>query len=102
LTLTKLELKMSQFEELEEILEEERKGLESARMALVGERLSLKRMLDGIRNELVTNGIHSMPTMVSQTTLGTTGQGPLLTEVNNSMLEGDSGPVNDGSMLQLT
>jgi SWI/SNF related-matrix-associated actin-dependent regulator of chromatin subfamily C len=56
LTLTKLELKMSQFEELEEILEEERKALESARMALVGERLGLKKMLDNVRNEVAKYG----------------------------------------------
>jgi SWI/SNF related-matrix-associated actin-dependent regulator of chromatin subfamily C len=103
LTLTKLELKMSQFEELEEILEDERKGLESARMALVGERLNLKRMLDGVRSELAKNGVHGLPTVIGQVSMGTTGQGQLLTEVNgSSVLEGDSGPVNDGSLLQLT
>jgi SWI/SNF related-matrix-associated actin-dependent regulator of chromatin subfamily C len=102
LTLTKLELKMSQFEELEEILEDERKGLESARMALVGERLNLKRMLDSVRSELAKNGVHGMPAVIAQATLGTTGQGPLLNEVDSTMLGGDFGPVNDGSMLQLT
>ncbi|CAA7268231.1 unnamed protein product [Cyclocybe aegerita] len=56
-TLTKLELKMSQFEELEEILEEERKALESARMGLVNERVNLKRMLDAVRAEIAKNGV---------------------------------------------
>jgi SWI/SNF related-matrix-associated actin-dependent regulator of chromatin subfamily C len=103
LTLTKLELKMSQFEELEEILEEERKGLESARLALVGERMSLKRILDGVRNELARNGVHGVPAAISQASLGTTGQGPLLNEVGSTgSMEGDLGPVNDGQMLQLT
>jgi len=102
LALTKLELKMSQFEELEEILEDERKGLESARMALVGERLNLKRMLDGVRSELAKNGVHAIPAAIAQTTLGTTGQGSLLNDVSASMLDGDSGPVEDGSLLQLT
>ena len=49
LTLTKLELKMSQFEELEDLLEEGRKALEAARMGLVNERVGLKRMLDAVR-----------------------------------------------------
>ncbi|KAF9439885.1 hypothetical protein P691DRAFT_768654 [Macrolepiota fuliginosa MF-IS2] len=46
LTLTKLENKMTQFEELEEILGEERRNLEIARVALVNERLGLKKTLD--------------------------------------------------------
>jgi SWI/SNF related-matrix-associated actin-dependent regulator of chromatin subfamily C len=102
LTLTKLELKMSQFEELEEILEDERKGLESARMALVGERLNLKRTLDGVRSELAKNGVHGIPNVIAQTTFGTTGQGPIPNEVDSSMMEGDLGPVSDGNLLQLT
>ncbi len=57
LTLTKLELKMGQFEELEDILEEERRALESARLGLVNERVNLKRMLDGVRAEIARNGV---------------------------------------------
>ncbi|KAG0696577.1 SWIRM domain-containing protein [Suillus ampliporus] len=98
LTLTKLELKTSQFEELEEVLEEERKGLESARMALVNERVNLKRMLDGVRSELAKNGRTSIP----PTNLGTTGQGTIATEVSSStLLDGDAGPRNDGEFAQL-
>ncbi|KAG1736088.1 SWIRM domain-containing protein [Suillus paluster] len=98
LTLTKLELKTSQFEELEEVLEEERKGLESARVALVNERVNLKRMLDGVRSELAKNGRTSIP----PTNLGTTGQGTIATEVSSSTpLEGDAGPRNDGEFAQL-
>ncbi|KAF9446250.1 hypothetical protein P691DRAFT_784137 [Macrolepiota fuliginosa MF-IS2] len=52
LTLTKLENKMTQFEELEEILEEER-SLESARVVLVNERPGLKKTLDMARGEVV-------------------------------------------------
>lgn len=52
LTLTKLEVKMTQFEELEDVLEEKRKNLESAKVALVNERLGLKKMLDTIRGEI--------------------------------------------------
>jgi SWI/SNF related-matrix-associated actin-dependent regulator of chromatin subfamily C len=99
LTLTKLELKMTQFEELEEILEDERKGLESARMALVAERLNLKRTLEGVRNELARNGINGIPPPAS---LGTSGQGTLTNEVQSTIpMDGESGPVSDGSMLQL-
>lgn len=98
LTLTKLELKMSQFEELEEVLEEERKGLESARIALVSERVNLKRMLDGVRSELAKNGQTSIP----PTNLGTTGQGTIAAEVpSNTALDGDAGPRNDGEFAQL-
>ncbi|KAG6336388.1 hypothetical protein ID866_2708 [Astraeus odoratus] len=92
LTLTKLELKMTAFEELEELLEEERKGLESARMALVNERVNLKRMLDGVRAEL---GKHA------PANLGTTGQGTVVTDAEGRPMEGESGPVADGSFAQL-
>jgi len=103
LTLTKLELKMSQFEELEDILEEERKGLESARMALVSERVGLKRMLDGIRDEMAKNGQTDMPPAVAQANLGTTGQGTVVNEVQaETAMEGDLGPVSDGNVAHLT
>ncbi|TFK38179.1 SWIRM domain-containing protein [Crucibulum laeve] len=105
LTLTKLELKMSQFEELEDVLEEERKSLESARMTLVNERLNLKKMLDTVRSELAKNG----PGALAQSgmlnpgvQLGTTAQGTQATEVApGTSMEGQSGPVPDGATLQL-
>jgi SWI/SNF related-matrix-associated actin-dependent regulator of chromatin subfamily C len=103
LTLTKLELKMSQFEELEDILEEERKGLESARMALVAERVNLKRMIDGVRGEMVKNGQTEEPLAVAQANLGTTGQGTVISEVQAEAVMGNgSGPVSDGNLAQLT
>ncbi|KAE9403992.1 SWIRM-domain-containing protein [Gymnopus androsaceus JB14] len=83
-------LKMSQFEELEEILEDERKSLETARVALVQERLGLKRSLEYVRGEIAKY----------QASMGTTGQGtqptPAIT-LNDGM-----GPIGDGNMLQLT
>lgn len=94
LTLTKLEMKMSQFEELEDILEDERKGLESARMALMSERLTLKKLLESTKEQLAANGA-SVPSA-----LGTSGQGPVATEVQNMDMSG--GPMPDGSMLQLS
>ena len=109
LTLTKLELKMSQFEELEDLLEEERKSLEAARMGLVNERVGLKRMLDAVRLEIAKNGgvggpggVGAAVMMASNSSLGTTGQGSVVMEVGNGSAQSDVGPVVDGSTLQLS
>lgn len=103
-TLTKLELKMTQFEELEDILEEERKALESARMGLVNERVGLKKMLDAVRTEIAKNGVGPGVVGVVQqagpSVMGITGQGTQMSEVTG-ILQGDGGPVPDGAMLQL-
>ncbi|KAJ4001728.1 SWI/SNF complex protein [Lentinula boryana] len=109
LTLTKLELKMTQFEELEEILEDERKGLESARVALVQERLGIKRSLEYVRGEIAKfqgMGVPAPQTLVNAAngvSMGITGQGaqPATVDPTAQMDEG-MGPVSDGSMLQLT
>ncbi|KAK0467330.1 SWI/SNF complex protein [Desarmillaria tabescens] len=101
LTLTKLELKMSQFEELEDILEEERKGLESTRMALVQERLGLKKMVDNVKTLIAKNG--TGVNGLGNVSLGNSGQGTVINEVQSgTSMEGGLGPVEDGSMLQLT
>jgi SWI/SNF related-matrix-associated actin-dependent regulator of chromatin subfamily C len=104
LTLTKLELKMSQFEELEDLLEEERKSLEAARMGLVNERVGLKRMLEIAKNGGVggAGGVGAAVMMASNSGLGTTGQGSVVTEVGNGSAQSDVGPVVDGSTLQLS
>ncbi|KAF9267655.1 Smarcc1 protein [Marasmius fiardii PR-910] len=108
LTLRKLELKMSQFEELEEILEEERKGVESARLALQGERLSLKKTLDFVKGEIMKYGQGATSNGVTQvlnnpTVLGTTSQGPHATQLDmGGSMDGGLGPIQDGSMLQLS
>ncbi|KAF8902327.1 SWIRM domain-containing protein [Mucidula mucida] len=95
LTLTKLELKMSQFEELEEILEDERKGIESQRIALVQERANMKRTMESLKAQ--------MGASVGPMQFGTTGQGTVVNEVQPSAsLDGNMGPVEDASMLQLT
>ncbi|KAJ7717227.1 SWI/SNF complex protein [Mycena metata] len=102
LTLTKLELKMGQFEELEDILEEERKGLESARMALVNERLGLKKMLDNVRNEIArSGGLAAAQALMAPGAMGTSGQGTMINEVGLPM-DGSGGPLGDASILQLT
>lgn len=102
LTLTKLEVKMTQFEELEDILEEERRALESAKLALVNERLGLKKMIDTVKSEIAKNGVVSNGTAASLN-MGTTGQGPVANEVHQGILmESTSGPIPDGAMLQLS
>jgi len=118
LTLTKLEIKMSQFEELEDILEEERKNLESARVALVNERLGLKKMLDTVRGEIgrhqqnmIGSGQSISPLGFSQglvnaatnpnVQLGTVGQGTVVSEVQASQ-SAEGLPVQDGQILQLS
>ena len=108
LTLTKLELKMSQFEELEDLLEEERRTLEAARVSLVNERVGLKRALDGVRAELArhSNGTSSagaVAATVAQTGLGNVGQGLRAAEVQgNAIAESEGGPLNGGNILSLT
>ncbi|KAF9530189.1 SWIRM-domain-containing protein [Crepidotus variabilis] len=110
LTLTKLELKMSQFEELEEILEDERKALESARMGLLNERIGVKKMLDAVKAEIAKNGVGMgagvrdvVQQHQAQGATGTTGQGPIVNEVQQAhRLQGDGGPVMDGQTLQLS
>ena len=105
LTLTKLELKMAQFEELEEIVEEERKSLESARLGLLNERIGVKKMLDAVRAEISRNGIGGVGMVVQQQNamgaMGTTGQGPVVNEVQPQGLQGEGAPVPDGQTLQL-
>ena len=110
LTLSKLELKMSQFEELEDVLEEERRTLEAARVSLVNERVGLKRTLDGVRAELArhSNGTGSagaVAAAVAQTGLGNVGQGLRATEVQgngNVLAESEGGPLSGGNILTLT
>lgn len=106
LTLTKLELKMAQFEELEEIVEEERKALESARLGLLNERIGVKKMLDAVRAEIARNGVGPGVGMVVQQqnamgAMGTTGQGTVVNEVQPQSLQGDGASVPDGQTLQL-
>jgi SWI/SNF related-matrix-associated actin-dependent regulator of chromatin subfamily C len=108
LTLSKLELKMSQFEELEDLLEEERRTLEAARVSLVNERVGLKRALDGVRAELArhSNGTASagaVAAAVAQTGLGNVGQGLRAAEVqSNAIADSEGGPLSGGNILTLT
>ncbi|KAG5646362.1 hypothetical protein DXG03_003685 [Asterophora parasitica] len=99
LTLTKLEVKMQAFEELEGVLEEERRVLEGERLKLVGERAGLVRALEGVRAEMVRSGAVNL----SAVPMGTTGQGPVLQEVQQAQVTGaENGPVPDAGLLQLS
>ncbi|KAM6503579.1 SWI/SNF complex protein [Amanita muscaria] len=112
LTLTKLELKMSQFEELEDLLEEERRSLESARVALMNERLNVKRALESVRAEIAKHGgvvaaataPSAVPTFQQATVASTApSMAQSVTEVSQSTpMDGANGPVQDGSMLPLS
>ncbi|KAG6887844.1 hypothetical protein C0992_010493 [Termitomyces sp. T32_za158] len=91
LTLTKLEVKMQAFEELEGVLEDERRALEGERMKLVAERTGLTRVLEGVRAEMARTGaVH-----VGAVSLGTSNQGPVLQSVSGDMAA-DGGPVAEG------
>ncbi|KAI0739056.1 SWIRM-domain-containing protein [Daedaleopsis nitida] len=105
LTLTKLELKTSQFEELEELLEEERKSLESARVALINERVNLRRMLEHVKAELAKHGSQpsaglSAAVTQAQSGLATSGQGTKVNEVQGGApTDGETGPIGEGANL---
>jgi len=122
LTLTKLEVKMTQLEELEGIMEEERRNLESAKVALVNERLGLKKMLDTVRGEIgkhqqnmrmrggTSTGQSMSPLGFSQgvmnaamnqnASLGTMGQGMAVNEVQTGQSMEELF-VQNGQILQL-
>ncbi|KAG6849969.1 hypothetical protein H0H93_003158 [Arthromyces matolae] len=96
LTLTKLDVKMQAFEELEAVLEDERKSLEGERLKLVAERTGLIKTLESIRGEMTRTGSVN----VSAVSLGASSQGITAQDVHDE-LGTDGGPVQDGSMLQL-
>ncbi|KZT23671.1 SWI/SNF complex protein [Neolentinus lepideus HHB14362 ss-1] len=103
LTLTKLELKMSQFEELEDILEEERKALETARQQVVEERVQLKQTLEKVRSELEKDGAAAAAGAASQASFGTSGQGTVVNPVQEgAATEGELGPISGGNVMQLS
>ncbi|TFK46857.1 SWI/SNF complex protein [Heliocybe sulcata] len=103
LTLTKLELKMSQFEELEDILEEERRALETARQQVVEERVQLKQTIEKVRSELEKNGAAAAAGTAAQASFGTSGQGTVVNPVQEgASLSGDLGPMTGGNMMQLS
>lgn len=112
LQLTKLELKMSQFEELEDLLEEERRALEGARLALVSERLTLKKNLENVRAELSKHAqnqgaggnMQGIVAAASQANMGTSSQGTRAQDVpmDGTAMEGNGGPLSGGNVVALS
>lgn len=119
LTLTKLELKMAQFEELEELLEEERRSLEAQRMALAAERVGLRKAVEAVKAEVAKNSASGTGTgtgtpamMMGMTNGGSAavgaaatvlgaGQGTKVSEVADRILAGEAGPSTDGNFALL-
>ena len=105
LTLTKLELKMSQFEEMEMLLEEERRSLEAQRLALANERMGIRKMMESVRAELAKNGGAPAPGSAVATALTATtpGQQPAkATEVQSDVAMGsETGPSAEGNFAAL-
>ncbi|KAG6872169.1 hypothetical protein C0995_012444 [Termitomyces sp. Mi166 len=100
LTLTKLEMKMQAFDELEGVLEDERRVLEGERMKLVAERTGLTRALEGVRAEMARTG--GVGINVASVGLGTSGQGPVVQSVSGDVGSAEGGPAAEGNMLALS
>ncbi len=97
---------MAQFEEMEELLEDERRTLESQRMALASERQQLKHSLDSVRAEITKNQasgmpLTSVPPSVAQA-VASTSQGTKVSEVHGDVpMGGASGPNVEGNFTQI-
>lgn len=105
LTLTKLELKMSQFEEMETLLEEERRNLESQRLALANERAGLKRVMENVRAELekqAQTGTSGIQGALAHAGATLAGQPTKMSEVQGDVpMTGDAAPVENGTFSQI-
>jgi SWI/SNF related-matrix-associated actin-dependent regulator of chromatin subfamily C len=98
LTLNKLDLKMKQFEELEEILEDERRSLESARMKLVDERVGLRRTLEAVRAEIAKNTPAALDAAAMQASAAL-NQGMQPVQVPGAVpMEGEQGPIASAAL----
>lgn len=86
--LKKLELKMSQFEELESLLESERRSIEAGRRQLYADRLAVQKQL-GLVNELLQKASQTPANVTQQELLNATSaangvpqQGPVVREAH--------------------
>jgi len=76
--LEKLELKMEAFEEMEELLEDERKAAEAVRVGLAGERISLRKTVERIMEaSRMQGGVQMAMQMGAQALAQGTGQMPM-------------------------
>jgi SWI/SNF related-matrix-associated actin-dependent regulator of chromatin subfamily C len=104
----KLELKMGQFEEMEEALEEERRAVEGVRMRLGAERRKVGEWLDRLAREmqqqqqqgLPPGGVAMNQMIVQGAQLLAVGSGGRLQVVpvdpTSGAMEGEGGPVSGG------
>lgn len=104
----KLELKMSQFEEMEEALEEERRAVEGARMRLGAERRKVGEYLERLAREMQQQqqqvgppgpGVNQMVMQGAQMlAVGSGGRLQVMpVDPASGALEGDGGPVPGGA-----
>ncbi|CAG7854199.1 Chromatin structure-remodeling complex protein RSC8 AltName: Full=Remodel the structure of chromatin complex subunit 8; AltName: Full=SWI3 homolog [Serendipita indica DSM 11827] len=96
----KLELKMAQFEEMEEALEDERRGVEALRLSLLSERAQIRRWLEGVNAN--AGGAINKPLVAEAVGLLQGGSGGRLhlqnVDTSQGMAPGDPGaPVADGA-----
>lgn len=113
LTLTRLELKTAQFEEMEEVLEEERRALAAQRLALANERANVKKVLEGVRAEIAKStaqaqmqgsgmSIMSGGALAQAFAQQQQGNAPKATPVEAGVpMDADSGPLIDAHMQQI-
>ncbi|KAG9056250.1 hypothetical protein FS842_011286 [Serendipita sp. 407] len=96
----KLELKMAQFEEMEEALEDERRGVEALRLSLMSERAQVRRWLEKINQQ--GGGVANNPLVAEGVALLSGGTGgrlqPLPVDPMTGIKPGEPGaPVSDGN-----
>ena len=92
---------MSQFEEMESVLEEERRALASQRLALANERANVKRTLETVRAELAKNGGTAAAATALAQGMGST-QGTKAMAVDSTTAMGDeNGPSAAGNFQQI-
>jgi len=109
--LEKLELKMEAFEEMEELLEDERKAAEAVRVGLAGERISLRKNVERIiEASRMQGGGQVAMQMGAQAFAQGTGQMPVPIEVDPSIAAAvglgigvgePGGPIYGGNVASL-
>jgi SWI/SNF related-matrix-associated actin-dependent regulator of chromatin subfamily C len=99
----KMELKMAQFEEMEEALEEERRGVEALRLSMLSERAQVRRWLEKIGSQMGNNmnpNVHAlMAEGASLLSSGSSGRLQVLpVDTSNSMEVGEpGGPIPEAN-----
>ena len=109
--LEKLELKMEAFEEMEELLEDERKAAEAVRVGLAGERITLRKNVERIiETSRMQGGGQMAMQMSTQAFTQGTGQMPVPIEVDPAVAAAvglgigvgePGGPIYGGNVASL-